>query len=148
MFTPSRDQARRFFFDVWAKYRAGQPLAGVERTALEVVLAHPEYHALLEAPERHRDRDYPPEAGETNPFLHLSLHLALAEQLTIDQPRGLRERYQRLLARLGDTMHAQHASIDCLGETLWRAQRDQSPVDEKIYLACLDRLLGEPDSRP
>lgn len=146
MFTPSRDQVRRFFFDVWAKYRAGQPLAGAERPALEAVLAHPEYHALLEAPERHRDRDYPPEAGETNPFLHLSLHLALAEQLAIDQPRGLRERYQRLLARHDDAMCAQHAVIDCLGETLWRAQRDQSPFDEKIYLACLDRQLGEPDS--
>ncbi len=143
MFTPSRDQVRRFFFDVWAKYRAGQPLAGAEQPALEIVLAHPEYHALLDAPDRHLDRDYPPEAGETNPFLHLSLHLALAEQLGIDQPPGLRARYDRLLAHHGDAMRAQHAAIDCLAETVWRAQRDHAPFDAALYLACLDRQLGD-----
>lgn len=141
MFNPSRDQVRQFFFDVWAKYRAGQPLSGAEQPALEAVLAHPEYHALLENPDRHRDRDYPPEAGETNPFLHLSMHLALAEQLVIDQPPGLRHRYQRLLARHNDAMRAQHAVIDCLGETIWRAQRDRAPFDAAGYLACLDRQL-------
>ncbi len=143
MFNPSRDQVRQFFFDVWAKYRAGQPLAGAEQPALEVVLAHPEYHALLDAPARYLDRDYPPEAGETNPFLHLSLHLALAEQLTIDQPPGLRARYDQLLARHGDIMRAQHTLIDCLAETVWRAQRDHTPFDAALYLGCLDRVLGE-----
>lgn len=142
MFNPSRDQVRQFFFDVWAKYRAGQPLAGAEQPALEAVLAHPEYHPLLDAPERHRDRDYPPEAGETNPFLHLSMHLALAEQLAIDQPPGLRARYEKLLAQHGDPMRAQHAVIDCLGETIWRAQRDRAPFDAAVYLDCLDRLPG------
>lgn len=141
MFAPSRDQVRRFFFAVWSKYRAGQPLAGAEQPALEIVLAHPEYHALLDAPERHLDRDYPPEAGETNPFLHLSLHLALAEQLAIDQPPGLRTRYERLLARHGEALRAQHAAIDCLAETIWRAQRDQTGFDASGYLACLDRQL-------
>ncbi|HQT00440.1 MAG: hypothetical protein B7Y26_07445 [Hydrogenophilales bacterium 16-64-46] len=142
MFNPSRDQVRQFFFDVWAKYRAGQRLAGAEAPALEIVLAHPEYHALLDAPDRHLDRDYPPEAGETNPFLHLSLHLALAEQLGIDQPPGLRARYQKLLARHGDAMPAQHAAIDCLAETVWRAQRDRAPFDATGYLNCLDRQIS------
>ncbi|MCA1979424.1 MAG: DUF1841 family protein [Thiobacillus sp.] len=143
MFSPSRDQVRQFFFDVWAKYRAGQPLSGAEVPALDIVLAHPEYHRVLDAPERYRDRDYPPEAGETNPFLHLSMHLALAEQLAIDQPAGLRARYEMLLSRHGDVMRAQHALIDCLGETVWRAQRDQAPFDAAVYLGCLDRLLGD-----
>ena len=143
MFNPSRDQVRQFFFDVWAKYRAGQPLAGAEQPALEIVLAHPEYHALLATPEHHLVRDYPPEAGETNPFLHLSLHLALAEQLAIDQPPGLRTRYEKLHARHGEAMRAQHACIDCLAETVWRAQRDRTPFDAAVYLGCLDRLLGE-----
>lgn len=142
MFNPSREQVRQFFFDVWAKYRAGQPLAGAEQPALEIVLAHPEYHALLDAPARYLDRDYPPEAGETNPFLHFSLHLALAEQLAIDQPSGLRTRYEKLLARHGEAMLAQHACIDCLAETVWRAQRDQKAFDAVIYLDCLDRALG------
>src|SRR5438552_12610153 len=83
MFTPSRDEARRFLVDAWAKYRAGAPLTGLEQLAAGIVALHPEYHAILEDPERHLDRDYRPEAGAVNPFLHLSLHLAVAEQLGI-----------------------------------------------------------------
>lgn len=143
MFNPSRDQVRQFFFDVWARYRAGQPLEGAGPAALEAVLAHPEYHALLAQPERYRDRDYLPDAGETNPFLHLSMHLAVSEQLSVDQPPGIRERYRRLLARDGDAMAAQHAVIDCLAEMIWRAQRDQAAFDSAAYLRCLDRQLGD-----
>ncbi|OYX28152.1 MAG: hypothetical protein B7Z03_12280, partial [Hydrogenophilales bacterium 32-62-9] len=79
MFNPSRDQVRQFFFTVWAKYRAGQALAGAEQPALDAILSHPEYHALLDQPERYQERDYPPESGETNPFLHLSMHLAISD---------------------------------------------------------------------
>lgn len=143
MFNPSRDQVRQFFFDVWAKYRAGQPLAGAEQPALDIVLAHPEYHALLDQPDRYRDRDYLPEHGETNPFLHLSLHLAIAEQLSVDQPPGIRARYQRLLARHGEAMDAQHAIMACLGEMIWQAQRNRIAFDSTAYLRCLDRALGD-----
>lgn len=142
MFNPSRDQVRQFFFDVWAKYRAGQPLAGAEQPALDAVLAHPEYHALLEQPDRFLDRDYLPEAGETNPFLHLSMHLAVAEQLSVDQPPGIRERYAHFLALYGNAMDAQHAIIDCLGEMIWQVQRHQMPFDSAAYLRCLDHRLG------
>lgn len=143
MFNPSRDQVRQFFFDVWAKYRAGQPLAGAEQPALEAVLAHPEYHALLDRPERYKERDYTPESGETNPFLHLSIHLAIAEQLSVDQPPGIRDRYQRLLKRHGDAMEAQHAVMDCLAEMIWLVQRSQTAFDSAAYLRCLDSKLGE-----
>ncbi|MHB1052657.1 MAG: DUF1841 family protein [Thiobacillus sp.] len=142
MFNPSRDQVRQFFFDVWAKYRAGQPLAGAEQPALDAVLAHPEYHTMLDQPERYQDRDYLPEAGETNPFLHLSMHLAIAEQLSVDQPPGIRERYQRLLQQHDDAMAAQHAIMDCLGEMIWQVQRHQTAFDSAAYLRCLDRQLG------
>ena len=98
LFSPSRDEARRFFSDTWAKYRRGETLAGLEQTVLQVVLLHPEYHAILEHPERHVERDYSPEGGDINPFLHLSLHLAVAEQLSIGQPPGIAERYRRLRA--------------------------------------------------
>jgi hypothetical protein len=143
MFNPSRDQVRQFFFDVWAKYRAGQPLAGAEQPALDAVLAHPEYHAILDQPARYRDRDYLPEAGETNPFLHLSMHLAITEQLSVDQPPGIRARYQRLLERRGDPMHAQHAVMDCLAEMIWQVQRHQTAFDSAAYLRCLDSQLGD-----
>jgi hypothetical protein len=142
MFNPSRDQVRQFFFGVWTKYRAGEPLAGAELPALDAVLAHPEYHAILDQPERYQERDYLPESGEINPFLHLSMHLAIAEQLSVDQPPGIRDRYQRLLKQHGDAMAAQHAIMDCLAEMIWQVQRHQTAFDSTAYLRCLDHALG------
>ena len=144
MFNPSRDQVRQFFFDTWAKYRSGQPLAGAEVPALQAILAHPEYHRMLDEPERYRERDYPPELGETNPFMHLSMHLAIAEQVSIDQPPGIRARYQRLLQQQGDAMQAQHAVMECLAEMIWQVQRHQTAFDSAAYLRCLDGKLGDP----
>jgi hypothetical protein len=142
MFNPSRDQVRQFFFNVWAKYRAGQPLAGAEQPALDAILTHPEYHALLDQPERYLERDYQPESGETNPFLHLSMHLAISEQLSVDQPPGIRTRFQLLLKQHGDAMPAQHAVMECLAEMIWQAQRYQTAFDSAAYLRCLDQQLG------
>jgi len=99
MLEPSREQARAFFFETWRKYRAGEPLSGLEAMALELILLHPEYHAVLEQSERTREREYLPELGETNPFLHLSLHLALEEQLSMEEPPGIAARFAALLAR-------------------------------------------------
>ena len=139
MFNPSRDQVRQFFFDAWAKFRAGQPLTDLEAMAAEHVGRHPEYHAVLEQPERYRDRDWPPELGETNPFLHLSMHLSIGEQLSIDQPTGVKARYLALAERLGDAHAAQHAVMDCLAEMVWRAQRDNLPPDGAAYLLCIEK---------
>jgi hypothetical protein len=139
MFAPTRDQVRQFFSDTWAGYRRGEPLEALQRTALEAILLHPEYHALLERPEEFRDSDYSPETGALNPFLHLSLHLAISEQLSIDQPRGIRAQFERLQAALGDRHEALHAVLECLGETLWQAQRLGLAPDEAAYLDCLRR---------
>jgi hypothetical protein len=144
MFNPSRDQARQFFFDAWAKFRAGQPLTDLEAMAAGHIGRHPEYHAMLEQPGRHRDRDWLPEMGETNPFLHLSMHLSIGEQLSIDQPSGVKARYEALLARLGDEHEAQHAVMDCLAEMLWQSQRHHLPPDGEAYLRCLDAKSGLP----
>jgi hypothetical protein len=142
MFSPSRDEVRRFFLDTWAKYRRGEALSGLEQTALEVILLHPEYRRMLEEPERSLTRDYTPESGELNPFLHLSLHLAIEEQLSIDQPRGIRARFEALVARTGSEHDAKHAVLECLGETVWEAQRTGSAPDEQAYLECLDRRVS------
>ena len=136
MFDPTRDQVRETFFGAWRKYRAGEPLVGIETIALDVILSHPEYHSALEAPERHRDRDY---LDEGNPFLHMSLHIALEEQLSVDQPPGIAGRFAALLERTGDRHDALHQAIECLAETIWRAQRDNAPPDGAAYLACLER---------
>jgi Domain of unknown function (DUF1841) len=136
MFNPSRDEVREMFFAAWRSYREGTPLVGIQALALDVVLQHPEYHDVLEAPERYRDRDY---SDETNPFLHMSLHLALEEQLSIDQPPGIRARWQALIERTGARHDALHQAIECLAQTLWRAQRDGMPPDAAAYLSCLER---------
>ncbi|HVL34064.1 MAG TPA: DUF1841 family protein [Burkholderiales bacterium] len=136
MFNPTRDEVRDLFCGAWRRYRDGRPLAGIEALALEVVLAHPEYHVLLEDPESARGRDF---AGESNPFLHMSLHLALEEQLSIDQPPGIRAHWQALLARTGERHDALHEALECLAETVWRAQRDGAPPDAAAYLECLAR---------
>ncbi len=139
MFNPSRDQVRQFFFDAWAKFRAGRPLTDLEAMAADHIGSHPEYHPVLDQPERYRDRDWPPELGETNPFLHLSMHLSIAEQLSIDQPPGVKARYLALAQRLGDEHAAQHAVMDCLAEMVWRAQRDNLPPDGAAYLLCIEK---------
>ena len=139
MFAPSRDEARRFLAGAWARYRGGEPLSALEARVVEIVALHPEYQPLLEDVERHVERDWTPEGGATNPFLHLSLHLAVAEQLAIDQPPGIRGEYRRLLAAKGDAHAALHEVLECLGETVWQAQRTASAPDGALYLECLKR---------
>ncbi len=139
MFQPSREQARRFYVEAWRRYRVGEPLEPLQALAAELILQHPEYHALLEDAEASLAREWPPELGETNPFLHLGLHLAIAEQLSIDQPRGIRSLYQALCARLDDEHAAQHVLMECLAETIWYAQRSGQAPDATAYLACVKR---------
>jgi len=137
MFAPSRDESRRFMVDAWRKHNAGEPVSALERLAAGIVAMHPEYHHVLEAPELHAHRDYRPEAGDTNPFLHLALHLAVAEQLSIDQPPGIVQLFGDLLAKKRDRHEALHEAIECLAHTVWRAQRDGVPPDAGAYLDCL-----------
>jgi hypothetical protein len=139
MYAPTRDEARRFLVDAWSKYRGAQPLSALEQVAVTVISRHPEYHAVLEAPDRHLDKNYTPDDGETNPFLHLQLHVAIAEQLSIDQPRGIRAHFERLRDAHADEHAALHAILDCLVETLWQAQRDGTQPDDGVYRACLER---------
>jgi Domain of unknown function (DUF1841) len=139
MFTPSRDDARRFFIEAWAKHGSGLPLSELEKLAAGLIALHPEYRPIVENPERHANRDWHPESGETNPFLHLALHLAIAEQLAVDQPRGIRAHFERLRVTRGDEHAALHAILECLGETIWSAQRHETAPDPALYLACLER---------
>lgn len=136
MFTPSRDEVREMFFRAWRCYREGMALAGIDALALEVILQHPEYHGILDHPGRYRDRDY---IDESNPFLHMSLHMALEEQLSIDQPPGIRKAWQALLARAGERHAALHEALECLAETVWRSQREGMAPDAAAYLSCLER---------
>ncbi|WP_297573247.1 DUF1841 family protein [uncultured Deefgea sp.] len=140
LFNPSRDEARRFFIQTWQKHQQNQTLADLEAVLVDVLMAHPEYHSYLSID--YLDHDWPPEHGDTNPFLHLSLHLALAEQLSIDQPAGVRQLYQQLHQQQGDAHKALHIMLDCLAEMIWQAQRNQTQPDPAIYLAGIRRHLG------
>ncbi|MEO8992928.1 MAG: DUF1841 family protein [Nitrosospira sp.] len=139
MFNPSREEARQFFFDTWRKYRQREILSGMENMAIEVILLHPEYHAMLDDPGHYQDKDYLPEIGDTNPFLHMGMHIAIGEQLSIDQPAGVRKRFERLLKQTGNEHDATHQVMECLAEMIWQAQRNQSAFDASVYFECLDR---------
>ncbi len=141
MFNPSREQVRRFFCESWRKHRERLILEGAEATAADLIEQHPEYHALLENPEAAVEQEFTPENGQMNPFLHLSLHLAIADQISIDQPAGIRAAYDTLRGRL-DVHEAEHAILECLGETLWRAQREGGAMDGEKYMDCIRRAAA------
>jgi hypothetical protein len=139
MFNPSREQVRSFFCESWRKHRERLVLQGAEATAADLILDHPEYHALLENPEAALEQEFTPEGGQTNPFLHLSLHLAIADQISIDQPPGIRAAYEALRKRL-EVHAAEHAILECLGETIWNAQRQGGELDGNDYLERVRRV--------
>lgn len=143
MFSPTRDQARKFLMEAWRKRCESLPATPLETMAADIAAEHPEYHALLTGNEEALAKDWTPDSGETNPFLHLSLHLAIAEQLQIDQPPGIRAGFEQLCQRLGDRHEALHNILDCLGETIWQAQRSNAPPDGAAYLECIQRKAGQ-----
>lgn len=136
----SRDQLRRMYIDAWRKHRAGLPLEPLEAQIADVIELHPEYHAVLEDPERVLDRDYTPEGGESNPFLHMGLHLAVRDQIGTDRPLGIRQAFAQLAHKLGAEHDAEHLLMECLAETLWEAQRSGRAPDEQSYLERVYRL--------
>lgn len=139
MYTSNRNDMRQTFYDVWRKLQDGAAMTPLETVIAEVIRLHPEYHALLADTGRSLDRDWLPEGGETNPFLHLGLHIAIREQLSIDRPPGIRAAYEALLARSNGVLEAEHEMLECLAETLWRAQRENRLPDEQAYLACVQQ---------
>ena len=150
MFNPTSDEVRAFFAGAARKRRAGGVLTPLETMAADWTEAHPEYEADLDHVPGPDGADAPSgeargatgDAARENPFLHLSMHLAISEQLQIDQPPGIRAAYERLAAQRGSGHAAQHEIMECLGETLWRAQREGAPLDGAAYLDCVRRRAG------
>ena len=140
MFGNDRNPLRRYYCTVWDKAQAGQPLEPLEQLIAGVIRDHPEYQPALVDVESALGREYLPEMGETNPFLHMGMHIAIQEQLGGQHPAGIVEVYQQLRRRLGDRHAAEHQMIECLGETLWEAQRRGAEPDERAYLRRLRRL--------
>lgn len=138
-YSNQRDQIRQSFFDVWARQVAH---TAMEAALLTVMKDHPEYHAILSRPSLGLDKDFTPEQGQSNPFLHMGLHLSVAEQITTDRPKGISKVYQSLLIKHGGDKHTiEHLMMDALAEGLWEAQRDNTMPDEKKYIRRLKKLL-------
>ena len=141
MYGSDRASLRRVFVEAWRKRREGMPMQSLELLIAEVVALHPEYHPLLEHPEPALGKDYTPEGGETNPFLHLGMHVSLREQLSTDRPPGIAALYRELSNQAANPHQAEHSLMECLGQILWEAQRDNRVPDEQAYLECARRLL-------
>jgi len=137
MFAPSQHDVRRFFCDVAAKLRDGTPLTALDALAAQWIGEHPEYAADLADVDAALAASFSVDDGRGNPFLHLSMHLSISEQLSIDQPRGIRQAFDLLAARRGSAHAAQHEVMECLGEMLWTSQRSGMPPDGDAYIACV-----------
>jgi hypothetical protein len=142
IFSPDRNQLRQYYCNVWQKHRAQTALEPLEVLIRDVILLHPEYQAMLEASEQALAQEYFPESGESNPFLHMGLHLALQEQIGTDRPTGIRDLARQLRLRYPDPHKLEHQMMECLAEMIWRSQRDGAPPDEAGYLNCLRRQLS------
>ncbi len=136
----NRDQTRQVFLDVWQKLQAGKVLEPMENLIAEVIEMHPEYHGLLNDNDNALQNDFNPDLGSENPFMHMGMHIALREQATTDRPPGFTAEYTRLTRKKKNQHEAEHGMMECLGQALWLAQRQQRPPDDAAYLNCLKRL--------
>ena len=138
IFGSDRNELRRMYHDAWRKRRNSEPLSPLDTQIADIVALHPEYHAAVESDDT--GKDYLPEEGTANPYLHMGLHLGLREQIGTDRPAGIRAVFDTLRQRLGDAHVAEHRMIECLAETLWEAQRSNGAPDELRYLERLRKL--------
>jgi len=139
-YTQERDKLRQVYVDIWQKVQRNEPLDALETLIARVIEDHPEYHALLNN-QHHLANEYLPELGETNPFLHMGMHLAIQEQVVTDRPAGIKAIYQTLSQQTQDFHQTEHQIMECLAESLWQAQQTQQPPNEQAYLNCLQKLL-------
>ncbi|HOE43257.1 MAG TPA: DUF1841 family protein [Rhodoferax sp.] len=139
MFSPSQADVRRFFCSIYAKAQTGQALEAIEKIASLWIDEHPEYHAELADQDAALANMAKPEDGNSNAFLHLSMHLSISEQCSIDQPRGIRQATELLAHRRGSLHDAHHEVMACLGNMIWESQRSGRPPDGNTYVACVQR---------
>ncbi len=140
IFSNDRGELRRMYRTAWQKRVDGVPMSPLETQIADVIALHPEYQQAVSSEDL--ERDYTPDEGQTNPFLHMGLHLGLREQVATNRPAGISDVFKALCEQLGDAHDAEHRMIDCLAETLWEAQSSGRPPDEKQYLEKLRRLAG------
>ena len=142
MFPQDRSQLRQMFFDAWQKHTEKQAMEPLEQLIAAIAEQHPEYHTMLTSQDSNLDKDFTPEMGQTNPFLHMAMHISIQEQLGTQRPEGIVELYQSLLIKSGDPHEVEHHMMECLGQMIWQAQRDNTVPNDESYLNCLRNLLS------
>ncbi len=133
---------RQLFFSSWAKFQQKKPLLPLEQQIVDVIISHPEYQCIIENPKDYQNTNFFPEMGETNPFLHMGLHLAIREQVATDRPAGMARYYGLLIDKIHDPMKVEHLMMDQLAETIWLAQKNHQMPDEQAYLNRLKTLCS------
>jgi hypothetical protein len=138
IFGQDRQELRQMYADAWRKAQDAEVLSPLEAQIAQVIEDHPEYQAALG--DEAREASFTPEAGKTNPFLHMGLHLAVRDQVATDRPPGISNIFQQLVEKYSKAHEAEHRILDCLAETLWEAQNRQGPPDEQKYLERLREI--------
>ena len=140
MFGQDRTELRQMFFTAWKKHQSKQIMEPLEAVVAKIIELHPEYHSLLENQDT-LDKDYKPEMGETNPFLHMAMHISIQEQLSTKRPTGIEQIHQSMLRKIKDPHETEHIMMECLGKMLWEAQSQNRAPDENDYLNCLQTYI-------
>lgn len=140
MFGQNRNQLRQMYIDAWHKHQQGEAMQPLEQLIAEIIAMHPEYHALLEKGDATLDKDFHPGLGESNPFIHMGMHIAIREQLSTNRPAGIVPAVRDLLEKTGNAHQAEHLIMECLGKALWEAQQSGIDIDEQNYLHCVQQL--------
>ncbi|SMN12270.1 hypothetical protein SPBRAN_486 [uncultured Candidatus Thioglobus sp.] len=132
-YSQDRTQQRQFLANTWQKFLDKKILDSLETQLTQVIEMHPEYHSLI----NNVDSEYFPEQGEVNPFLHINLHLSLREQLSINQPLGIQDYYQKIVAKVKDPHETEHRMMDCIAQMIFSSQKNNTPMDHQAYIECL-----------
>ncbi|MES2205023.1 MAG: DUF1841 family protein [Pseudomonadota bacterium] len=140
MLEADRQKLRQKYFDVWNRHIEKLPMEPLDLQISDLILAHPEYHTIFSQPDKYLDKDYLPEQGESNPFLHLSLHLGLREQISTNRPAGINAIYENLMSRYQDSHQVEHILMECMMAQLFEAQQKQQMPDEQSYIEALKKL--------
>jgi Domain of unknown function (DUF1841) len=142
MFNPTQSDVRRFFCAVYSKWLIKDTMDGIETIAALWIAEHPEYHDDLSDPESAVARDYAVDSGRTNPFLHLSMHLSISEQCSIDQPRGIQAAVEALTSKLDSLHDAHHVAMEALGSMMWESQRSNTPPNGEVYIEAIKKAAS------
>ena len=136
MLSQDRKKQREYLANSWQKYTSNKPLEPLEIQLVSIIEIHPEYHDLI----GNIDSEYFPEQGEVNPFLHISLHLALRDQLSINQPKGVKEAHQKLMNHYKDPHVVEHLMMECITKMIYLSQKNNTPINQEVYLNCIISL--------